>query len=128
MSQITLNTNLDELITAIQQCLDSKLILASLILIYAGIDTLAWLDINDNRLDVRGEDFIKWTNQFLKPNLNLSCTSEDLYGSRCGIIHSFSPLSRIERKGRAKKTFMRGEKPTKINFTIYSPNGRGIKK
>jgi hypothetical protein len=73
-----------------------------LVLLYAGIDAMAWLSIPEAREDVRSADFMTWCDRYLLPGTDLRCSSEDLYAARCGLLHTFSGEARKIRTGQAK--------------------------
>jgi len=59
-------------------------------------------------LDVRHTDtsrtvFIEWADKYLRLSETLGCTSTDLYAARCGVLHTHSPDSRLEREGKARR-------------------------
>jgi hypothetical protein len=102
MSKETFEKNIGELITTIDYCLNSKWNLPSLILIYSGIDILAWLNLPSNREKNTKADFIKWATNYLLPNSKLKCTADDLYGARCSLVHTYTAESHSSRRGSAK--------------------------
>lgn len=74
----------------------------ALILLYAGIDGMAWVSIPDDRDEVTGDDFQDWTRSYLLPDSGLDCDEADLWAARCGLVHSQIMDSRIARQGRAR--------------------------
>lgn len=96
---------LQQLEIAIDLCFRERLIAPTLALLYSGIDTMAWLGLPDGREDVTGEDFVRWTGQYLLPGSGIACTALDLYSSRCGIVHTMTAESRTIRRGAAKRIF-----------------------
>jgi len=105
MTRQALESNLKDLLTAVHLCLESRLPLSALALLYMGIDTMAWLDRAPDHLDVRRDDFVAWVDTFLLPGSGLHCSAIDLYGARCGILHSLSAESRLYRDGKAKRLY-----------------------
>ncbi len=75
--------------------------LQALIVLYSAIDTLAWA--NKPSGDVKGEDFCSWVGTYMKSEETLGCTPEELYGARCGLVHSGAAESSLSRKGRARQ-------------------------
>jgi hypothetical protein len=96
---------LQQLKTAIDLCFRERLIAPTLALLYSGIDTMACLRLPDDQEDVRGEDFVQWTDQYLLPGSGIACTALDLYSSRCGILHSMTAESRKIRQGTARGVY-----------------------
>lgn len=91
---------------AIALCKANQLHVPMMILVYSAIDQMAFLSMPEDREDVNGPEFKRWCDTYLLPNSGLNCNSEDLWGARCGILHSHSPESRLSREGRAKRIHM----------------------
>lgn len=98
-------TKVKQLFAAVAHCLDSNLWEPALILIYAGIDAMSWLDRPADHEDVTPDDFMAWVNAYLLPESALNCSAEDLYGARCGMLHSHTAESRRHRQLRVRKLF-----------------------
>jgi hypothetical protein len=96
---------LQHLKTAIDLCFRERLIAPTLALLYSGIDTMTWLGLPDDQEDVRGEDFVQWTDRYLLPGSGITCTAVDLYSSRCGIVHSMTAESRKIRQAVARGVY-----------------------
>jgi hypothetical protein len=73
---------------------------SALILIFSGIDAMASLEKNDGKNDVR-ERFANWVNEYMQfgdwPEAGL-----ELYGARCGILHTYGPISNLFEKGQVR--------------------------
>jgi hypothetical protein len=87
---------------AADMLLERGLPLPTLILIYAMIDTLGWVDRPATKDSSDRHDFMAWVNTFLLPAPGLS-TAEDLYAARCGVLHSHSFESTMSKAGKAKR-------------------------
>jgi hypothetical protein len=66
---------------------------------------MAWLNRPANIDDVRGVDFQEWVDAYFLPGSGFNCSAADLYGARCGLVHSNTGESRLHRLGRARKVF-----------------------
>jgi hypothetical protein len=86
-----------QLLTAIDLCIAARLRPPALILLYSGIDIAAALD--SAKPSVR-ERFIDWVDKYLLPGSSLKCTADDLYGARCGLVHTYSPVSDLSKTGK----------------------------
>ena len=75
----------------------------SLILLYAAIDIMAWLNRDKKHAAVQRCDFLCWVDTYLLPISKQSYTAKDLYGARCSVIHSYSAESKLSREGKAAK-------------------------
>jgi len=82
MDTTALEKHIDHLLTAIETCIANKFTLPALILMYSAIDTMAWLNRDEEHEDVTRSDFILWVETFLLPDSGLSCTAIDLYAAR----------------------------------------------
>jgi hypothetical protein len=105
MAKNIYESNIHELIKAIDASFKGKESLSGLILLYSLIDIMAWLSRDQHDADSTKSDFIHWVEEFLLPGSSLACTGEDLYSARCSIIHSYAPEwgSSMGRQSEAKK-------------------------
>jgi hypothetical protein len=62
------------------------------------MDTMAFLGMPANRIDVMRSDFIAWTQQYMQIAVPDPPTGQDLYGTRCTVLHGGAP-SRFTREG-----------------------------
>lgn len=97
----SLYRDLFSLFEAIDTCLDRRLSLPALILIYSSIDIIASLE----RLPMEGtrESFTRWTDRYLLHARPLPCTALELYAARCGVLHTLSAESDLSRGGKARR-------------------------
>jgi hypothetical protein len=91
-----------QLFAGVLACYQQKLITPALILLYCGIDIAAWLWVRQDSTPV-GRRFIDWTGKYLLPRSTLECHAVDLYGARCGLVHTFGAASDLSASGRARK-------------------------
>jgi hypothetical protein len=96
---IPFEENVITLLESIDDCLAKQRILPCLTLLYSGIDVVASLEYPAS---TRAR-FIKWVDEYLLTNTSLSCTGADLYGARCGLLHSFSAESDLSNQGKARQ-------------------------
>jgi hypothetical protein len=92
---------LGEVTRAAQLCLTNELNLPALILIYSAIDIVASLEPQGNEGTRRA--FVRWVVRYLVPGGRLLCTPTELYGARCGVIHTLSGESDLSRDGKARR-------------------------
>jgi hypothetical protein len=90
-----------ETVDAISKLVMENLYTQALIILYSAVDTLAWANLPSG--DVHQKDFIAWVDNYIKPEDKLGCTAEDLYGARCGLVHSGAAESQKSRKGEAEE-------------------------
>jgi hypothetical protein len=101
MSELpALYKNILLLASGIEACIEKKVNNSALILIYSGIDTVGWLDSTEEFTSKPG--FITWVDTYLLKAKPLACTSLDLYAARCGLLHTFTPDSKLRSEGKAR--------------------------
>jgi len=84
-------------IKSIEILLKQELFIPALSLMYSLIDHMAYLDMPDDQMDVKGTDFEKWCKDYLDLEA-LDIQAQDLYAARCGILHSAIAESRLSRE------------------------------
>ena len=94
-----------QLFAVVDQCISLNSIQSAMILLYSGIDAMAWLNRPSNVDDVRACDFTDWVQTYFLPDSGFGCTADDLYGARCALLHSNTPESTRHRQGKACKVF-----------------------
>lgn len=87
----------------IRVALENECYGSAVILIYSGIDTMAYLSIPDGQEDVTRNDFIKWANGYISFPCKEQVTGLELYGARCGMVHTYSIASRLSRQGKCRQ-------------------------
>lgn len=113
-----LRNNLMALLSAIEDCRGRKQVLPCLILLYSGIDIIASLERSDK--EGTASAFQRWTNNYLLTEKNLGCSSKDLYGARCGIVHTFSSSSDYTRTGKAREVIYAWGNASAVNLRAVS--------
>jgi len=86
----------------IRVLLSAKRYRGVLILVYSGMDTMAFLAMPENQVEVKSQDFIAWADKYIGFPCNEKVTGEELYGARCGILHTYTPHSRLSRAGKCR--------------------------
>lgn len=74
--------------------------IGGLMLVYAAIDQMAWLSSPSQ--ETHGKEFKEWVDKYILPHNPLGCTSSDLWGARCGLLHTGAAESRELRSGNAQ--------------------------
>jgi hypothetical protein len=75
---------------------------AVLILIYAGIDAMAYLNMAHGKSEVDKIDFIEWVEKYIHIEGETSIKGVEFYAARCSIIHSYGVHSRITAMGESR--------------------------
>lgn len=86
-------------------CLDNECWEAGIMLLYSLIDAMAWLWRDPSHADVTSQDFIDWIDTYMKPDGAMGVTAMDLFGARCGLLHSMTGESRKHRELKARKVW-----------------------
>jgi hypothetical protein len=89
--------------TCIKMLLDAQHTLPALVLLYSAIDVFASLVRPEAEADTNGGHFKKWTEDYIIGPSRLTIAPEDLWGARCGLLHTHSPSSRDSRQAKARK-------------------------
>lgn len=91
---------------------------AGLVLLYAGIDSMAWLGLPVGQDDVRGSDFIAWADRYIRFPCAQQVTGEEMYSARCALLHT----SGIEsKKTRARLCRMIGYADQSVPEVRFDP-------
>lgn len=101
MSELALYKNIMLLGRGIDACIEKKLTAPALILIYSGIDTAGWLDSSEEY--ATRTSFMNWVDAYLLKAKPLRCMAMDLYAARCGLLHTFTPNSKLTSEGKARR-------------------------
>lgn len=102
----------------IRVTIENKCYGSAVILILSGIDTMAYLSMPETQEDVQKTDFIGWVDKYLRFPCKEQLTGLDMYGARCGMLHSYSSNSKLCREGKCRQIgYMDNSRPE----IIYDP-------
>ena len=104
MDNTAFENGVADLQKSIDVCFERRLLLPSMVLQYSAIDILASLDAIDGNGSTR-KNFLAWVNSFLLPGSPLKATAEDLYSSRCALVHAYSFDSDQTRRQKARQVY-----------------------
>ena len=90
--------------TEVVKLYERRSIVPCLMLLYSFIDILAWLLYEEKTKEV-GERYRKFVDEYFLPESELSCSADDIYSARCGILHSYSSESNKTERGKAKRIY-----------------------
>jgi hypothetical protein len=85
---------------ASELCIEQRLQLPALILIYVGIDIAGWLASRTNR-GVR-TSFTAFVEKYMLPGSLLAASPLDLYAARCAVLHTYTAESDLSAHGKAR--------------------------
>jgi hypothetical protein len=101
---------------------DAELPEAVLTIIYSGMDAFGLLAAPPAVLDANGTTFKQWCERYIVPRLQTvdgtAITAVDLYAARCGVLHTSTPLSSLEREGKARQLFYEFKGKAGINMFL----------
>lgn len=97
MSEQNLIRSFTQILISVDFCIENKLTIPALVLIYSSIDSASWL-ATDNAGAKVGERFQRWVTDYMLNKGLLNCTAEELYAARCGLLHTMTPDSTLSRK------------------------------
>jgi hypothetical protein len=100
MSTLSFMRNYMQVIQGTQLCIDQKLLMPALILIYTLIDTLAWAASSDKKAPVRRR-FEAWVTEWV--GTRLPCSATELYAARCGILHTLTSKADLTTFGNVRE-------------------------
>ncbi len=89
---------LAEIVAAIDDDLAAGRELPALLLLFTGIDLLAWLEAPGDQAELRGSDFKSWCLRYLLPESGLECNANELWAARCALLHNAAAEARELRK------------------------------
>ncbi|MBE0626408.1 MAG: hypothetical protein IH606_16525 [Burkholderiales bacterium] len=76
----------------IRKCQDAGATTATAIMVYIGIDVMAFLSMPAGQARQSRQDFIAWVDQYLRaaPESTYQYDGRDVYGARCAMVHTYS--------------------------------------
>jgi hypothetical protein len=113
------------MLKGIDACIRAQCLVSAVALIYSAMDALAALTRPQDANDTTRGEFLDWVKTYLCPIEKLGCSAEDLYGARCGILHTYGPHSRLRRQGAAKALVYKwkgGPAPDRQHSTMIPPD------
>jgi len=95
----------DCIVNDIHVCLKNNAPTGAVLLTYCALDAMAFLSMPAGKQKVVGPDFKNWVEKYMKtgPEQPYQYDKEDLYGARCGIVHTYGAESDLSRENKCKK-------------------------
>jgi hypothetical protein len=118
-TQPTLGNLVDDLQASIVLLLEALKPMSAMILVYSAIDILGALD-SDDGVATR-DTFVDWANRYIDPAGAPGCSGLELYSARCGLLHNWSPTTRLTRAGAAREFIYAIDRP--LSPVKQSPGG-----
>ena len=101
---------------SIRVLLEAQCWTATVVLVYSGMDTMAWLGMPAGQEQVTRRDFIDWATRYVRFPCQEQLTGEDLYGARCGMVHQYGAESDMSRRGRCRLVVYSDECVPEVQF------------
>jgi hypothetical protein len=92
---------------------------ATVILIYAGMDAMAFLNMPSGQEEVTRSDFIRWTTRYMRFPCKQQIAGADFYGARCAMLHGYTIKSRMSGAGKCR---MIGYMDESVPEVRYAPS------
>lgn len=89
------------MLKGVETCVRSQCLVSAVALMYSTIDAISALTRAREKTKTDRTVFKSWVDKYV-PIGKLNCTAADLYGGRCGLLHTYSPESDLSREGVAK--------------------------
>jgi hypothetical protein len=109
--------------TGINASIECKCVMSAVTLIYAAIDAISGLARPVHEVKTSGRHFKNWAEQYCLPFLDRPVTAAELSGARCGVIHAYSPESRVSRNNAGKTVvcrWRRGHRPDDPLLAVHA--------
>jgi len=90
--------------TEVVKLYERRSIVPCLMLLYSFIDILAWLRYKEKFKKVEYR-YINFVDEYFLPESKLTCSADDIYSARCGILHRYSSESNKTESGKAKRIY-----------------------
>jgi hypothetical protein len=100
--------------TDIHVCLKNNAPTGAVLLTYCAMDAMAFLSMPEGNQKVTNTDFKNWISKYMKTDVGqpYQYDKEDLYGARCGIVHTYGADSDLSRADKCRKIVY---KPNSLN-------------
>ncbi len=108
----------------IKACEQAKCVVSALTLVYGAVDALASLSRETKETRVTRTQFLSWVGKYLVPELCVALTALDIYGARCGIVHSYASTSDLSRAGHAKLVVYKWRKGHRPDDPVLAERAR----
>lgn len=100
----------------IRVALENNCFMDAVILIYSGIDSMAYLGMPETQNDVTRSNFVDWSNDYLRLPGPHAPSGLEFYAARCGVVHSHSASSSLYRDGQVRMLFYMSECQPPVRF------------
>ncbi len=93
---------IEKIDNALTLLFENKMRMPGFIVLYSAIDIMASLD-NENPKAKNRQSYTSWLSKYLLAVGQFDCTADDLYGGRCGVVHTLTADSDLNANGKARQ-------------------------
>jgi hypothetical protein len=97
------NVIVDGILKPIHLLLDNGYWRAALVLLYSGMDAMAFMSLPEGKNAVTRKNYLGWAEQYIRFPCREQVTGLELYAARCGVLHTFTPDSELSRENRVRR-------------------------
>ena len=105
------------MLNGVESCVRAQCLVSAVALMYSTIDAISALTRAREKSKTDRTVFITWIGKYI-PTAKLGCTTAELYGARCGVLHTYSPESDLSREGKAKTVIYKWQTGPAPNPTV----------
>ena len=98
-----IETYLVETLSSIKLLQENSLQTQALIIVMSAIDAFGLLNAPTSETKSSGKSFKAWADKYICSNPEIEYTSEDLWGYRCSLLHTFTMSSDLSNSGKVKE-------------------------
>jgi hypothetical protein len=121
-----LQARIHEFRASIKLMSDAGFVNSSLVLLYTAIDFVGSLLRPKNKPDTAGEYFKNWVDKYMIAGSKVPFTANDIWGARCGLLHTQTASSKVFREGKARQIhYYRGSLPPDLEHAMKSLSSKG---
>ena len=97
MNERAFTQALTQLKDSVRDLFNARRTLPGFLVLYTSIDILASLTRPKTAEETSSDYFKDWVNTYILPGSNLKCSADDIWGARCGLLHTLTAESRMSR-------------------------------
>ena len=98
-----INVVYNQIKRGIRVTLENDCYASAVMLIYSGVDAMAYLNLPDGELDVTRSDFEMWADEYIRFPCEEQVSGLELYGARCGMLHTHTIVSGLSRQRKVRQ-------------------------
>jgi len=115
------NVILNGILKPIDLLLSNDFERAALVLLYSGMDAMAFMSLPAEKNSVTRKDYIAWAEQYIHFPCTGQVTGLELYGARCGVLHTFTPDSELTRDNKARRIVYINHHTPEVSYDPSEP-------